>query len=231
MRHHCPHCSKRSEYIFDDRTIRRHGSFYRTSDSKSVERFQCLLCKKTFSKATFDEEFLQKKRQKNNFIFELCASGVSGRRTARLLRINRKTVARRLVFFGKVCRHLLFIETASKPVHVMQFDDLETFEHSKCKPLSVSLALEEHSRRILGFRVAQMAAKGLLAKRSIKKYGFRRDERTLARRDLFKELAPIVVENGMIKSDSNPYYAKDIREFFPTATHVKFLGKRGAITG
>ena len=164
-------------------------------------------------------------------MFELLASGVSQRRTARLLRVNRKCVARRLQFFGQVAKEKLFIDTASLKVLEMEFDDLETFEHSKCKPLSVPLAVESKTRRILGFRVAQIAAKGLLTKKSKKLYGFRPNERGKKRIELFKELAPIVAKGAIIRSDSNPYYVKDIKTYFPKAHHVQILGERGAVTG
>ncbi len=58
----------------------------------------------------------------------------------------------------------------------LEFDDLETFEHTKCKPLSATIAVESKTRRILGFRVARMPAKGLLAAISRKKYGYRKDD-------------------------------------------------------
>ena len=231
MHAHCPYCSKHNEYVYDSRTIRSHGRYYRTSDSKSVERFKCLTCLKTFSRATSDPNYWQKKRQKNRSIFELKASGVSGRRIARLLRINRKTVARRLIAIGKRCLNQLEFDTAALHVSSMQFDDLETFEHSKMKPVSVTLAVDARTRRILGFRVAEMSAKGLLAKKSIKKYGLRRDERSKMRRDLFRELRPVVQPGATIASDSNPYYVNDVKEFFPSATHIQVDGKRGAVTG
>lgn len=231
MRPACPYCEKKPNYAYDFRTIVRHGRFRRTSDSKSIERFRCLYCRRTFSKASRDPCYLQKKRQKNANIFELKASGVSGRRIARLLRINRKTVARKLIHLGTICREQLFIETASMPVFVMQFDDLETFEHTKCKPLSVTLAVEEGTRRILAFRVASMAAKGHLAKKAVRKYGIRLDERSRMRRDLFRELKPVIASGAIIKSDSNPYYTDDVKAFFPEAKHLAFLGQRGAVTG
>lgn len=162
---------------------------------------------------------------------ELEASGVSGRRIARLLRINRKTVARKLIFLGGIAKTKLEIDAASKSVFAMQFDDLETFEHSKCKPISVIIAVEEQTRRILGFRVAQMSAKGRLVKKSLKKYGYRRDERSEKRKELFREISPIIAVGATIKSDSNPYYVDDVRKFFPQATHVQVLGQRGAVTG
>ena len=174
---------------------------------------------------------MQKKRQKNLALFELLASGVSQRRAARLLRINRTTVARRLIFMGHWARFELFFQTAFSQVTEMEFDDLETFEHSKCKPVSVTLAVEAHARRILGFRVASMPAKGLLVKKAFKKYGLRKDQRSQMGKDLFKELKPVLVDGAIIRSDSNPYYKKDVKAFFPDCHHIQIQGVRGAITG
>jgi transposase-like protein len=231
MRPNCPVCEIKPDYISDFRTVVRFGSFWRKSDSKPVKRFRCLLCEKTFSSATKDACFKQKKRQKNLALKELLASGVSHRRSAKLLRINRKTVKRRLLFFGEVFGKKLTFENAFLKVHEMQFDDLETFEHTKCKPLSVLLAVDGPTRRILGFRVAQMPAKGLLAKKAIKKYGPRADERSQMRKSLFGELQPIVQPGSIIRSDSNPYYVHDVKSYFPLSHHIPCVGKRGAITG
>lgn len=230
MNINCPHCAKQPDYVSDFRTTVRFGVFHRKSDSRYLKRFRCLRCKKTFSEASEDPCFRQKKRQKNKMLTELLASGVSQRRAARLLRINRTTVARKLIFLGRLFNEKLSFENAFLKVREFQFDDLETFEHSKCKPLSVTLAVTRE-RHILGFRVAQMSPKGRLTKKSLKLYGRRHDERSQRRKALFKELQPIVIDGALIQSDSNPYYKDDVRRFFPNCHHVTVLGERGAITG
>ncbi len=53
---------------------------------------------------------------------------------------------------------------------------METLEHTKCKPLSISLFVTEHYE-ILAAKVAQMPYKGKLAAISRKKYGIRADHR------------------------------------------------------
>ncbi len=40
---------------------------------------------------------------------------------------------------------------------------METFEHSKCKQVSIPIAVEEDSRHILAIDVVPMPAKGLAA--------------------------------------------------------------------
>jgi hypothetical protein len=163
---------------------------------------------------------------------ELLCSGVSQRRIARLLKINRKTVARKLIFLGKRVGLQNKEKFNQLPlIEKVQFDDLETIEHTKCKPLSVTLAVEKESRRILGFRISQMPAKGHLARIAFKKYGYRADLRAQGRRDLFLTLRPQIAPHALIESDENPHYKEDVREFFPRATHQSFLGQRGSIVG
>ncbi len=228
----CPKCDLISELPYKYPRITRFGSFYRRSDSKRIQRFRCLNCLHSFSMATFHPCFRQKKRHKNEILRRAFCSGVSLRRAARIFCLNRKTVVRKHRFLSAQAKLKNEIENSLAPkCTIIEFDDLETFEHTKCKPLSVTLAVESKSRRMLGFRVSQMPAKGLLAKRSFKKYGFRADHRSRGRFELFSEIKNYIEPTSLIKSDLNPHYPNDVKRFFPKAIHQSFLGKRGAITG
>ncbi len=127
-------------------------------------------------------------------------------------------------------RNLIYFSRLHK-VYEMQFDDLETFEHTKLKPLSVTLAVEKNSRIILGFEVSQMPAKGVLALKSVKKYGRRKDLRPVARDALFSKIKMKVSEIATIESDSNPHYINDVKKHFPNAYHKTYLGGRSSIVG
>lgn len=116
-------------------------------------------------------------------------------------------------------------------VTTLQFDDMESFEHTKLKPLSITLAVEEDSRHILGFQVSSMPAKGHLAAKSLKKYGKRKDERSKSRKLLFKSMAPYIEHGCLIKSDENPHYVKDVKSFFKGSEHCRYKGGRGCIVG
>ncbi len=113
----------------------------------------------------------------------------------------------------------------------IQFDDIETFVHSKCKPVSITMAVETGSRRILGFEVAEMPAKGHLVKKALKKYGKRRDQRSESRKRLFTTLISLVTPTVEIKSDDNPHYPKDVEAYFPLSTHIRVKGGRSSLTG
>ncbi len=108
---------------------------------------------------------------------------------------------------------------------------MEVWEHSKYKPLSITLAVEHKTRLILGYTVSSMPAKGLLAKKAFLKYGRRRDERVSNRKKMFGKLVSVVDANAIIKSDQHPQYPPLLREFFPKCAHVPFKGVRGCVTG
>ena len=75
---------------------------------------------------------------------------------------------------------------------VIEFDDMETFEHSKCKPISITLAVQKRTRRILGIEVSRMPAKGKLVDKAHRLYGPRIDERREGRERLFRTLKDLV---------------------------------------
>lgn len=146
---------------------------------------------------------------------------------ARLLSIARRTVERKVRFLGLDARARLKAYHRGFPkCQSIEFDDVETFEHTKLKPLSITLAVETKTRRILGFAVSPMPAHGRLSERAKRKYGPRRDERKRGRERLFKSLQGLVNEKAEIRSDQNPHYPEDVKRFFPKATHIAFKGRK-----
>ena len=202
------------------------GYYQRLSDGKLIRRYRCSVCKKSSSDAELSAAYRQKKRQFNPAIVELLASGNSLRRIALMKRLNRKTLAKKLIFLGEICLYLLSQSTAAgKEVKNMQFDDLESFIHTKLLPASVTLAVEKFTRRILGFRVSTIPAKGLNAKKSRMKYGPRKDKTHEARVSLFTELGPRIAHDAVIESDMNPRYPADVAACLPGREHKTYKGR------
>jgi hypothetical protein len=232
MRTKCPYCSLQRDPTNAGRTLRRLGSYFRSSDGQRSDQALVLSLQKSFSAASFSPLKGQKKRQFNQKVCALLNGGVSQREAARILKINPKTVVRKFRFVSSKAKAELFRRNQKfLPSQEVEFDDLETFEHTKLKPVSVTLMVEHKSRRILGFEVAKMPANGHLARMSRKKYGPRPDERSRARRKLFSEMQSLVLRNALIRSDSNPHYSGDVKRFFPHAHHETVLGGRSAVTG
>ena len=230
----CPYCCPTPLLNNDSRTlfVKKKGSFYRLSDRKKVLRFQCLICNAHFSSATSSKNKFQKKRQLNHPISRLLVAGVSQRECARIFKINHKTVVRKFILMGHRAKHkyMKLNKKYKKSSHI-QFDDMEAYIHTKCKPVSITLVVEEKTRRILNYQVSQMPAKGLIASIAMKKYGPRKDERPQARVRLFEAIIQIVKQKCQIKSDLNPHYPKDVRRYFPEAKYDQYKGRRGSIVG
>ena len=228
----CPRCRLPIELSDPRNHTVRFGSFRRASDNSKQRRYRCKTCGRTFSDASFSAAFGQKKRQFNGPLIQFFASACSQRRLAINFRLNRKTVVRKFLFLGKHAAEYLRDDLLKHPkAQEVEFDDLETFEHSKMKPLSVCAVVESGSRRILGFNVAQMPAKGRLAEKSRAKYGHRPDERGQARDLLFEELKGFIEPTALIKSDQNPHYGPSVKKHFPNAIHETFKGRRGCVVG
>jgi transposase-like protein len=212
----------------------KHGRFKRRDDGQVMRRFRCKVCLKCFSHATRSLEYKQKKRSVNLILLKLLASGVSMRRSAFILNISRTTVDRKLKFLALKARlsHERFLGTlTTQKVQNLQFDDLITSIHTKLKPVSVSLAVDVNTRKILGFNVAEIPAFGHWAHISRKKYGKRKNEHKLKLIDLFSQIQDVVDEKAIIKSDEHQNYKPLIDFFFPQAHYIQYKSRRGCVVG
>ncbi len=232
MNQSCPYCLEASKLSGTRSFVRRSGSYKRKSDSRAVQRFYCQRCERSFSRSTRRPAYPQKKRHFNDRLRKLLCSGVSLRRAAKLLHLSRTTIARKLIYLGQLSRNeLIATNLLNEKCLNVEFDDQETSEHTKCKPLSITRAVESKSRRILGFEISQFQAKGHLARIALKKYGPRIDTRALGRKRLFETLKLLVSETATFRSDQNPHYPADLKKYFPNASHISFKGARGSIVG
>ena len=235
MKRQCPdtECSARNPSPKTTGIVRK-GSYFRRSDGQWIPRYRCRSCGKSFSSGTRLACYRQKKRKLNHPLQLLLNSGVSQRRAAILLRVTRKTVVRKFRFLAEQARleHEQWLKTLEpRSLRSVQFDDLETSEHTKCKPLSVALAVEPGSRKILGFQVSSMPAKGHLSRVAFRKYGPREDRRSEGWNTLFESLKPVVSPTAVWLSDENPHYPRHLRRHHPGASHRTTPGRRGCIAG
>lgn len=219
-------------------SFRRKGRYWRSSDAQWVSRFICLHCQRSFSSSRSSPCFRQKKRKLNEPIRKLLCSGVSQRRIARLLRINPKTVVRKFLFLAEQAKkaHQQDLQAhrlrLGEKLAELQMDEMESFERSKCLPLSIPLVVETKTRKILGYRVCSMPAKGPLAHISRKKYGLRNDHRAQAAISLLTDIAPLLTERAVLLTDQNPKYPAWIRAALPsTICHRTVKGRRGCGVG
>ncbi len=226
----CPFCQSGSG------TLKKHGVYYRNSDKFYVHRYRCRNCKRTCSRTTFMPNQFQKRQDINRKLISLYCSNVSLRRIAKLLQCSRSTVERRFLYYGFKAlsefqkQQVYFLERFGQVKHV-QFDEMESFEHTKLKPITMPLAVEGGSRFIFGFDCAQMAAKGLLAETSVKKYGFRKSFKRVSIKNVLTQIKPMLQHEPCFRSDENPHYPSLIKKVYPAYLHTRVKGKRGCIVG
>lgn len=223
----CPYCTKKRSYVV------KFGFFSRSVVGREkVQRYLCKTCRRHFSDQVFEVSYRQKKPHLDQTLFRMLNSSVSQRRSAFILGLTKKTVAKKVMRLGAIAKAQLHQETTlGKKVATVVFDEMETFNHTKCKPLSIPLAVEEGSRRILAVGLAQMPAKGPLAAISLKKYGFRADHRARALKTLMREVGEATLSSPVLKSDKCPRYPRAVRGQFTDAKHIVFKGRRACTVG
>jgi hypothetical protein len=143
-----------------------------------------------------------------------------------------RTIARRVIRFGSICsKNLEAYRLTRSPVSEVQFDEMESFIHTKLKPVTIPIAVEKKTRRVLAVNIGDIGAKGPLKNLSLQKYGHRPSERKKCLKAMMEDLKFCVAEQANFGTDQAPLYPKLIREYFPKASHQACKGSRGAVVG
>lgn len=232
MNHGCPNikCNFYSQSLF----CKKDGFYLRRDDARKIQRYKCTACLKKFSRSTFTLEYKQKKRRINFTLFKLLSSGVSMRRSAIILDVHRTTIDRKLLYLSQKSKKMhaeLLEKIGTQKITHLQIDDLITTEHTKLKPLSISIVVDAKKRTILGMSVARIPAFGHLAKYSRAKYGKRKSDHRQKMSELFKNISSYIDPFAEIKSDEHKLYPELISEFFPNATHRRYKGQKAMVAG
>ena len=219
-------------YCKNTASVIRKGSYRRPKDQRLVERFFCKSCQRGFSSQTYRVDYRHRKAYLNHKVFRALTVGVSQRACAYLFGVKWETIARRVVRFGEVCEANLDHYRATRAkAKTVQFDELETFEHTKLKPLTVPIAVEKGSRKILALGVGKIAAKGHLAALSRKKYGPRTCERKKLLDQLLQDIKGVCSPDVHILTDKSQHYPSVIQSRLPQAKHSTTKGRRGCVVG
>lgn len=229
-----PHCPNSTCTSFESKEfVRKNGRFYRRCESRYIARFICLQCKKSFSHATGTLEYRQRKRRENLLFRNLLASSVSLRRSALILGVSRTTIDRKFVYLAKKAKlsQKEFLKSIRGTVTDMQFDDLITTEHTKLKPVTVSLAVDKKRRFILGVEVGKIPAFGHLADLSRQKYGPRPSQHQATLEKLFESITETLAKEVIVESDEHKLYPPVVKKYAPKSEHLRYKGGRGCIVG
>ena len=228
MKRNCPNSNCKSDQI------KKNGFYKRANDSRKVQRFKCKICNKEFSASTGTLEYNQKKRRVNYLLLQLFSSKVSQRRAAKIVKVNKNTVARKFDYWAKkaAVKNKRFKQKLKKnKAKSIQLDDMITKEKTKLKPLSISVVSDKDRRLILGAKVSQIPAFGHLAKISVKKYGYRKSYHVQKLDELFNDFSTVVCKNAVIESDMHQNYEPVVKKYYPKSQYNQFKSEKGCIAG
>ena len=213
---HCPHPDCKYHFLEGGNFIKK--SFYKVKRlNQYIRRFQCCNCKRTFSSRTLKSDYRHKKMDLNAKLQKLLTEGNSIRASSRILGMTYKNTFNKFLWLMREAKKKKEIQKYY--IQTLYFDEMETIHHTKCKPLSIALAVNE-KYQILGMQVAEMPAKGRLAEFSVRKYGPRQDDREKALESLFEQVkAGALSMPALIKSDQKSSYQKFVERYFPRVVY------------
>lgn len=153
----------------------------------------------------------------NSRLADLLSRGHSLRDSARTLGLTYRNTYLKFLWLAEQSR--LKNKISKYKAQIIQFDEMETIHHTKCKPLSISLMVSE-SYELLEAQVAEIPAKGRLAEFSVKKYGRREDESQKALKLCFESLKEKLQTTPFkMMSDAKPCYRKFVSQYFNKAQY------------
>ena len=220
----CPRCGKLS-------TVIKKGKSALRADKSRVQRYYCKDCDFHFSDQTFSFDYRMRQNSQNQVIFRFLCSSSSQRSLSRNLQVNRKVIALRVKRYGEYCKSKLIEMRQTLDSHLIGFDEMESFEHTKCKPLTMPIAVDMEDRRILSVGVGEIAAKGKLAKISRTKYGIRKCQRSEFLQSMLENIKQCASDQVEFLTDKSPHYPHVLGKYFPDALHIAYKGRKPTVVG
>ncbi len=185
-------------------TWRKRGFYSRKCDGRRVRRYSCNTCNHRFSAQTFKTDFRWRKPKLHFRLFDLFISKVTIRQMARITRVRRPTVERRLLRLGQTCKDfhaqvLNQLKDRGGIRGIFQLDELETYEQNRrLSPVTMPVLIERSSYFVIHGETAAMAARGGLSsgwekkkKRLEKSRGVRKSGSSNSVRNSLKRLREI----------------------------------------
>ena len=213
--------------------IRKKGYFAKqATSSQRVQRYQCMECRRSFSEQTGRLSYREKKPHENQRLYRLICSGVSQARAAAILGIHRITVARKIDKLAHFARRDHYEwQVKQRKVQEVQFDEMESSIHTKCKPVTIALAVNRDTREIISTAVETIPAKGKLARIARKKYGKRPNYAPFAMRRMMESIKRTYPYAKVFSSDQKWTYPSLVRGYFGEVEHRSTKGRRGCVVG
>ena len=225
----CPYRSCSEHLDPGPRFCSRHGTYRARRRHYAIQRFRCRGCRRTFSRQTFRMDFRDQRPHLNAPLFNLIASGVGIRQSARTLGLSLRCTELKL---RKIARHLRRLNLSLRGQLPGQarfhFDEIETYEGQRnTRPLSVPVLIESESRYMIWAESAPIRPRGKMTKERLKaviqserRFGPRKD---LSRRGIRRTLAR---GRDVAKTHSVVHLSTDEKTSYPSLAGAAFGARR-----
>ena len=206
----CPKCGSKD--------LRKNGYVKRKKNQIKIREYKCFICKSKFTKNSISQSSYQKRPDLNEKVMGLYCEGNTLRGISRLLNCDYKTVVRKFRFMANLARnaHLKNLFVGEIKTTYIQIDEMETFEHTKDRPLGIQLAIRPKTSQIVSARVCRipLGAKTVSPKK-MESYNAM-STRFYGQTDMCIEVSKVLKDNATIKGDGS--IPKVVKNFFNDKT-------------
>ncbi len=215
----------------------RKGYYYPKCRARPVPRFECRVCRIRFSRQTFRHDYCDNKPHLNVRLFELLASGLGLRQSARILHLSRRCTELKA---RKISRHLGLLGHNLLDQFprgcAFQMDEMETFENERrvC-PLTLPIVIERNSMLVVAAQSAPIRPSGGMSSRRVEaiaryeeREGRREDQSRACLRRMLKRTSRLCRRLGVVcfDTDEKAVYPGLLRQAFgPRLVHQQFSSK------
>jgi hypothetical protein len=215
--------------------FRKRGYYTPKSTGHKLARYECKACGKTFSNQTFSDDFRQHRQDINRMLPRLLCSGVTMRRSAWILECSYNTVRSRLPWLADKARaaHEAALASGDLDTSYIQFDEMQSFEHSAAKPLTIALAVRAKTGQILSAKVGRIPSHGHLAAKGKALYGWTKNESAKACLGALRQAGRVAKPDVTVACDKATPYPSYVAKALPKrlSPRVKAQAARGGAGG
>ncbi|HEX5050924.1 MAG TPA: hypothetical protein VFZ65_04055 [Planctomycetota bacterium] len=200
----------------------RHGYYRPHCRTEPIQRFRCRTCGKTFSRQTFRHDWRDRRYDRNDRLFELLASGVGLRQSARLLGLGLRSVQKKMRKLATTCALLhenLSPRLPERRTYVM--DEEETYEGASIRPLTMPVLIDKQTWFVVATSVGSIrrlapagTARRARQEHDERQHGRRKDESSECVREVLEALRRRIDGELELRTDEKASYATIARQVF-----------------
>ena len=214
----CPKCGNKD--------LAKDGKRKMKKNQLPLQQYKCRSCKHRFTTNALKKTYRQRKPELNKKVMKLYCEGNTLRGIGRILGISYNTVVAKFKMMALLARdrHLKAINEGEIETKYVQFDEMETFEETREKPLGIQLSIRPKTGQIICAKVCRIPIKALSVPPRIKEEYFKQTNKKEAISDMLIETSKVLNPKYSVLScdgsTQNVSLAKKICDKSLIETHV-----------